>query len=152
MRTSILASVFLTVVMAVPVLGQDRDAIEAVVHEYLRTDDAGELDAQAELMTDDRSWQVSGAGRRLDQAKNMEIQKKARAASDDTSTTVSEARDLVIRLFSDDVALASFYWYSTVLPAPEGGQPAPTLVSHVLVKEGADWKIAHTHISPMYLN
>lgn len=151
MRTYVLSFILLLAVVA-PVHGADEDDIKAIIMEYLRTDDAGDLEAQARLMTADRSWQVSGAGRRLDQAKNMEIQRKARTAAPAGTTTISEARDLVIRQFSDDVALASFYWYATEIPTPEGGQDPPSLVTHVLVKQGDAWKIAHTHISPLYFN
>jgi hypothetical protein len=30
-----------------------------------------------------------------------------------------------------------------------GGDPPPTAITHVLVKEGGAWKIAHTQVTPM---
>ena len=154
-KVIILVFALLLVTVALPAAAQSEADVEAVIMEYLRTDDSGDLDAQARLMTSDRSWMVTGAGRRLDQAKNMEIQKKGRDMAQrmgDSSTTISEARDLVVRFVADDVAVATFYWYSTTMPPPEGGQIPPRLTTHVLVQDGGSWKIAHTHISPMSAN
>jgi hypothetical protein len=71
----------------------------------------------------------------------------------------TEARDRLIKLYGNGtVAVASFYFYRTrVVPGdlpPEkaqllGGDPPPTTITHVLVKEGGTWKIAHTQVTPM---
>jgi uncharacterized protein (TIGR02246 family) len=141
--------------MAVPALADDHDDVVAVIHEYLRTEDAGDLATQAKIMSPDRVWLVTGAGRRLDQAENFEIQKKSSAAAEragNAVATVSEARDIEVRMHADGrVAIASFYWYLTPLGG-DGSSPTPNLVTHVLEKGSDGWKIVHTHISPLYTN
>ena len=105
-------------------------------------------------MSPERVFLETDTGRRLDHAKNMEIQQKTRAAAEQagsTTASVSEARDIEVRLHADGkVAIASFYWYVT----PLGNVPptTPTLVSHVLEKGADGWKIVHSHISPLYTN
>jgi len=118
------------------------------------------MGAQAELMSPDRVW--IAAGRRTDQAKNMLIQQ---AAFDELKKLVpgirafTEDRDRLIRFHGNgSVAVASFYRYRTmILPfdAPrevvESFAPAqPTAVTLVLEKRGGEWKIVHTHISPLF--
>ncbi len=138
---------------ATPTLADDHADVVALIHEYARTEDFGDLVSQDKLMSPERVFLETDTGRRLDHAKNMEIQKKTHAAAEQagsTTASVSEARDIDIRLHADGkVAIASFYWYVT----PLGNVPptTPTLVSHVLEK-GDGWKIVHTHISPLYTN
>lgn len=138
----------------VPALADDHDDVVAVIEEYLRTEDVGDLATQENIMSSERVWLVTNAGRRLDQEENFEIQKKTRAAAKKAGTAVtmvSEARDIEVRMHADgNVAIASFYWYQTPLDAVP--PPTPTLVTHVLAKDMGDWKIVHTHISPMYTN
>jgi len=157
MRRFILSFALLPLVFAlvVPAFAGDKEDVEALIDQYLKTNDSGDLKTQAKLMAADRVWVVTGAGRRLDQSKNMAIQEAGQQASSGDVTTISEARDVVIRFLGDNdsVAVASFYWYTNVSfrgGPPDGfTPPAPTLVTHVLKKDGGSWKIAHTHISPM---
>ncbi len=138
--------------MAVPTLADDRDDVVAVIHEYIRTEDAGDLATQAKITSPDRVWLVTGAGRRLGQAEDFDIQKKSLAAAEKAGTavaTVSEARDLVRMHADGGIAVASFYWYPTPLDGPSA---TPNLVTHVPEKSSGGWKIVHTHISPLYTN
>lgn len=138
----------------------DTEAINKLIDQYAKTESAGDLMGQAKLMTADRVWIGAGAGRRTDQAMNMQMQQ---AQFDEAKKLVpeikwfTEARDRLIKLYGNGtVAVASFYWYSTfVLPANTpmdvvklwGNQPPPVAMTQVLVKERGEWKIAHTHVS-----
>jgi len=117
--------------------------------------------AQAKLMAADRVWMAAVAGRRTNQTMNMEIQQ---AGYDEARKFVpgvkyfSDARDRLIKFYGDgSVAVASFYWHQTfVVPAdtpPEKakffGPARPTAITLVLEKKSADWKIVHTHSSPL---
>lgn len=146
-----------------PVGAQDKadiTAIHKLIDQYSKAEDTGDLMGQAKLMTADRVWIGDGEGRRTDQAINMQIQQ---AQFDEAKKLVpeikwfTEARDRLIKLYGNGtVAVASFYWYRTfVLPANTpmdvvklwGNQPPPIAMTQVLVKEGGEWKIAHTHVS-----
>ena len=138
----------------------DIEKINSLIDKYRETEDAGDLMSQAKLMTADRVCIRPGnAGRQTNQAMNMEIQQ---ALIDEVKKLVpgakwfTDARDRIIKLYGNGtVAVASFYWYRTlVLPAdtpPEKRSlinPLPPLVmTQVLLKDGGDWKIAHTHAS-----
>ncbi|UCC73175.1 MAG: nuclear transport factor 2 family protein [Gemmatimonadota bacterium] len=148
-------------------LAQDKSDLEAIhelIDRYAQTEDAGDLVAQAALMTADRVWiGQAGAGRRTDQAKNLERQQArfdATAALAPGIRWFTEARDRMVKFYGDGtVAVASFYWYRAfVLP---GDLPlevldlfrtptVPEVMTQVLVKEGGEWKIAHTHVSLLY--
>jgi uncharacterized protein (TIGR02246 family) len=159
MRRFILSFALLLLVFAlvVPAFAADKEDIEALIDQYLKTNDSGDLKTQATLMAADRVWLVTGPGRRLDQSQNMAIQEASQQPDSGEVKTISEARDLVIRFYGDNdsVAVASFYWYINVIfrsGAPEGfTPPTPLLVTHVLEKDGGSWKITHTHASPMYI-
>ena len=127
----------------------DKDDILAVVQQY--GDLEGDLAAQAKLMRDDRVYIVGGA-RQTDEAKNMSIQMAVRQATEAVNggktkyITIIESP--VVAIYGH-VAVASFVRTFTIFPsglAPIFG--GPTWVSLVLVKEGGEWGIAHTHQSP----
>ena len=140
---------------------EDLEAIHKLINEYGKTEDAGDMAAQAKLMTSDRIWiGPAGSGRMTNQAMNMELQQ---AQIDEMKKMApgmkwfSDARDRIIKFYGKGkVAVASFYWYR--LAAVPGEAPLetqelintlirPTVVTHVLVKEENSWKIAHTHLS-----
>lgn len=137
----------------------DVQAIHKLIDEYCKTEEARDMKAQAKLMTADRIWVgPAGGGRITDQAMNMERQQ---AQMDEVKKMVPgmkwffDARDRIIKVYGK-VAVVSFYWYQMfILPAETptailelfSVQPEPLAVTQVLVKEGAEWKIAHTHLS-----
>ena len=136
------------------------EAINSLIDKYCETEDKGDLVSQAKLMTADRIWiGPEDLGRQTNQTMNMEIQQ---AQIDEVKKLVpgakwfTDARDRIIKLYGNGtVAVASFYWYRTlVLPAdtpPEKANlispPIPMVMTQVLSKEGGDWKIVHTHVS-----
>ena len=136
-------------------LGQadDREDIDALVQEFSRLEAAQDVMTQAKLMTPDRLY-VSGPGRRTNQALNMEIQQagwdqfKKRFPN---AKVFYDARDLIVRVYGGDAAIASFYWYGNIVLSPEAEGPDPqlsaTIVTLFLVKEGGAWKIAASHNS-----
>ena len=135
-------------------LADDHDDVLAFIKQYGDLED--DLAAQAELMTDDRIF-INGPVRQTDNAKNMSNQMAGRAASERVNggptKFVTTIEGPIVRMYGD-VAVASFVrWFNTYphnQPAnPPGGMQWVTLV---LVKDGRDWKIAHTHQSPINLN
>jgi hypothetical protein len=139
----------------------DLTAINRLIDQYGQMEDAGDMMAQAKLMTADRVW-IADAGRRTDQEMNMRLQQaqieEGKKFAPGTKW-FTEARDRLIKFYGKGtVAVASFYWYRTRalagdLPVEKaqllGGQPPPLAITHVLVKEGSEWKIAHTHTTTM---
>ncbi len=126
----------------------DKDDILAFIQQYGDLED--DLDAQAMMMRPDRVW-INGGIRRTDEAKNMSIQKAGQAAGEaiDGGKTkiITEIESPTVALYGD-VAVASFVrifnFYPHNQPAVQGN---PTWVTLVLVKEGGEWGIAHTHQS-----
>jgi hypothetical protein len=116
----------------------DRDDILALVDQYGELED--DLAAQAKMIRDDRVMITNI--RQTDNAKNMKIQMATRKANE--AVTGGKTR-----FITTITAVASFVRTFTILPhnqAPVNG--APNWVTLVLVKEGGDWGIAHTHMSP----
>jgi hypothetical protein len=139
----------------------DLTAINRLIDQHAQTEDADDMMAQAKLMTADRVW-IGPPGRRTDQGMNMRLQQ---AQIDEgkkfapNTRWFTEARDRLIKFYGNgSVAVASFYWYRTRavpgdLPVEKArlleNDPPPAAITHVLVKERGDWKIAHTHVTPM---
>ena len=126
----------------------DKDDVMAFIDQYGELED--NLAAQAKMIRDDRVM-ITGI-RRTDNAKNMEIQMAGRKAGEAVNggktrfITTIESPHIAIY---GNTAVASFIRIFDVYPH---NQPAaggdPQWVTLVLVKEGGDWGIAHTHMSP----
>ena len=153
----IVLSVFAAAALASPIASaDDADDVRAVVDQYLATE--GDLGSQAKLMTDDRSF-IAGGFRQTNNVRNMENQMAAarRNYRLDPNTRLSvSGEDIIVRVIGDDAAVASLYRFWTVLASadsvregrnPQG--PPNDAVTLVLEKMGRDWKIVHTHQSPI---
>lgn len=132
------------------------DDVRAVVNQYLATE--GDLEKQARLMTDDRSF-IAGGFRQTDNVTNMKNQiaaaKRNRELDPDVKLSVT-GEDIKIRMIGNEAAVASFYRFWTVLASAESVRqgrnpqgPPNDAVTLVLGKVGNDWKIVHTHQSPV---
>lgn len=132
-------------------LADDEDDVLDLIHQYGELE--GDLAAQSDLMRDDRDF-ITGGVRQTDNAKNMEIQMATRAAFEALTggktrfiTTIESPR---VKVFGN-VAVASFIRIFNTYPHNQAPNPpgAPNWVTLVLVKEGGEWGIAHTHQSPV---
>jgi ketosteroid isomerase-like protein len=140
----------LLLVMPFGLLADDMDDVMAVIEAY--GDLEGDLAAQAELMHPDRVY-ITGGMRQTNESLNMRNQIATREAQEALNggktefvTTIEDA-DISIH---GDVAIASFVRWWNVYPANQAPVlGAPTWVSLVLIKEGSDWLIKHTHQSPV---
>jgi hypothetical protein len=139
----------------------DLDAIHRLIDQYGQTEDAGDMMAQAKLMSADRVWiGQAPAGRQTDQAMNM----RAQQAQYDVQKKLvpglqwfTQARDRLVKFYGNAaVAVASFYWYrepvipgGTARDVAQGIEAAatPVAITLVLEKQGGEWKIVHTHVS-----
>ncbi len=145
---SILIVALAGLVFAPLALADDKDDIMAFIEKYGELE--GDLAAQAKLIRDDRV--MITAIRRTDNAKNMKIQMAGRKAGEAVNggktkfITTIESPHIAIY---GNTAVASFIRIFNVYPhnqPADGGDPQ--WVSLVLVKEGGEWGIAHTHMSP----
>ena len=109
-----------------------------------------DLDAQAELIRDDRVMITSK--RWPNQAENLMIQKERTAANlsrDPDLKIIATISSPVIRIY-DDVAIADFVRRYDFIPSMgEMSPPTFTYITLVLVEEDGNWGIAHTHNSPI---
>lgn len=136
----------------------DTDDVMAVLDAYIATET--DLEEQERLMTDDRIF--IGPGVRLtDNASNMKGQiagqKLARSLDPDGMMIVT-MEDPIVRLYGD-TAVASFYRHWSYIPGADavragnaGNSPPSQIVTVVLHRDGRDWKIVHSHMSPMSAN
>ena len=141
----------------------DEAAVNQVIDRVFELEVAKDMTAQAELMADDRIRILPQIGRITDHAMDMQMQQAVLDLEDDIVPGIQwfyEVRDRIIRFYGDgDVAVASFYLYSTfVLPA---GVPTdldlaqyatrtqPIVVTWVLERQRGEWKIVHSHGSPL---
>jgi ketosteroid isomerase-like protein len=155
----------LVVLAAGPAMAQDCDTagINALIDQYAQTEAAGDMRAQARLMADDRVWVAAAQGRMTDQGMNMAGQQAWFDFDNGVLSGITrfvDARDRLIRCYgSGDVAVASFYWYQQMVPPATmtpaqaqmlGEPPQPSTVSLVLENRGGNWRIVHTHTSPLW--
>ncbi len=154
---SAVASTLLAVVLISPIAAAvDADDVRAVVDEYLATE--SDLANQAKLMSDDRSF-IAGGFRQTNNVNNMKNQmaaaKRNQELDPDTRLSVT-GEDVIVRVIGDDAAVASFYRFWTVLASAESIRagrnpqgPPNDAVTLVLAKMGGNWKIVHTHQTPI---
>lgn len=140
----------LLLVMPFSLLADDMDDVMAVIEAY--GDLEGDLAAQAELMRPDRVY-ITGGMRQTNESLNMRNQIATREAQEalngGKTEFVTTIEDVDISIHGD-VAIASFVRWWNVYPANQAPVlGAPTWVSLVLIKEGSDWLIKHTHQSPV---
>jgi len=147
-RFSTLIVALAGLVFAPLAFADDKDDVMAFIDQYGELED--DLAAQAKMMRDDRVM-IAGV-RRTDNAKNMEIQMAGRKAGEAVNggktrfITTIESPHIAIY---GNTAVASFIRIFSVYPhnqPSDGG--SPNWVTLVLVKEGGDWGIAHTLMSP----
>lgn len=157
MRRMLLTMLLLIVCAGLAQAG-DKEDIEAVINEYNRLDEVGDMMAQARLMTADRLYVFPG-GRYTSQANqtwNMKMQQEGadRAKKlDPGSKSFITAVDPVIRVYGT-AAVANYIRYTVIIPSAERTGPPPQtppiIITLVLVKEAGAWKIALSHFSPVY--
>ena len=140
----------LLLIMPFSLLADDMDDVMAVIAAY--GDLEGDLAAQAELMRPDRVY-ITGGMRQTNESLNMRNQIATREAQEalngGKTEFVTTIEDVDISIHGD-VAIASFVRWWNVYPANQAPVlGAPTWVSLVLIKEGSDWLIKHTHQSPV---
>ena len=140
----------LLLVMPLDLLADDMDDVMAVIEAYGELE--GDLAAQAELMHPDRVY-ITGGMRQTNESLNMRNQIATREAQEalngGKTEFVTTIEDVDISIHGD-VAIASFVRWWNVYPANQAPVlGAPTWVSLVLIKEGSDWLIKHTHQSPV---
>ena len=137
------------------------DAINKLIDNYSKTEDAGKLLEQAKMMSKDRVWiGPNGAGRITDQSLNMNMQQSQVDAIMKGISGIkwfTDVRDKLIKFYGNGkVAVASFYWHRTFVLPPNTNsekrnmmkkQLDPVVISLVLEKKKGVWRIVHTHTS-----
>jgi ketosteroid isomerase-like protein len=142
--------------LIVPIsFADDTDDIRALLDEYVRTEN--DLESQAKMMTDDRTYIIGGA-RFTDNVANMKGQIAGQNLGrelDPDGMMIVTIEDPIIRI-NGDTAITTFYRHWTFIPgadavrAGHAGNSPPSQVTTVIFERiGRDWKIVHTHISPM---
>jgi hypothetical protein len=136
--------------------------VEALVMEFTRYEDAGDMVAQTRLTASDRWWHGIG-GRRTDNATYMRVQQDGLANTSKRYPglkTIREVRDLRLRTLSPTIVIASFTWFPNRLIPPDlpsdkvqalGPAPIPQVISQVWVRQTDGWKIVSSHHTPEYL-
>ena len=149
-RVTTLIVVLSGLIFAPYAFADDRDDVLAVIQQYGDLED--DLDAQSKLMLADRVF-ITGGLRQTDEAKNMANQiagrKAGEALNGGKTKFVTTIEGPLVSIYGD-AAVASFVRIFNVFPHNQPPNPPgqPTWVTLVLVKEGGEWGIAHTHQSP----
>jgi len=148
-RLGMLIIVLAGLLFAPYAFADDKDDILALIQQYGDLED--DLETQAKMMRADRVW-INGGIRRTDEAKNMSIQKAGRKAGEAVNggktRFIATIESPTVALYGN-VAVASFVRIFNVYPHNQPAvQGSPGWVTLVLVKEGGEWGIAHTHQSP----
>ena len=124
---------------------------EDTVVEFIKTWASleGDLDAQAELIRNDRVM-IAGADKWPDQNDNLMIQKERRAATLSRDPNWKIMQTIIspeVRIYGN-VAVAHFIRrFDFIAGEGEVSPPAFNNATMILVKEKGNWGIAHTHFS-----
>ena len=124
---------------------------EDTVVEFIKTWASleGDLDAQAELIRNDRVM-IAGADKWPDQNDNLMIQKERRAATLSRDPNWKIMQTIIspeVRIYGN-VAVAHFIRrFDFIAGEGEVSPPAFNNATMILVKEKGKWGIAHTHFS-----
>jgi len=123
------------------------DDVMAVIMEYAELE--GDLVRQAELIRPDRVMITNF--RQTDQEKNLETQLAARRANDEASggpaDWITEIESPEIRVYGDVAVASMMRRFHTYPPGAAPIDAPPHWLTLVLVREGREWGIAHTHLS-----
>jgi hypothetical protein len=149
-RVTTLIVVLSGLIFAPYAFADDRDDVLAVIQQYGDLED--DLDAQSKLMLADRVF-ITGGLRQTDEAKNMANQiagrKAGEALNGGKTKFVTTIEGPLVSIYGD-AAVASFVRWFNVYPHNQAAVTAPAQwVTLVLVKERGEWRIAHTHQSPV---
>lgn len=132
------------------VFADDVDDVMAVINSYAELE--GDLQAQSRLIRDDRVM-IAGSARQTDQSMNFQVQMAQREAN---NAAAGGPAKWVVRIEAPEVrvygntAVASFMRLTNIFPPNAAPiNQGPLWYTLVLVKEGRDWGIAHTHVSPV---
>lgn len=165
MRNSLLLGVALALVASPGAAQSQSDIkreIESLVLEYSRLEDAMDMGSQFNLIAEDRVWAGIG-GRRTDNAMWMKVQQERFDGFKEAFPNVKvyrEVLDLLVQVLGDDVAVANFTWRANrVLPGDLplekvealGRAPVPNVVTLVWERQGGNWQIVNSHISPLFI-
>ena len=146
-----LLTIIAGVLFAPIAMADDHDSVLAFIKQYGELE--GDLAAQAELMSDDRVF-INGPVRQTDNARNMATQMAGREASERVNggptRFITSIEGPIVKVYGD-VAVASFVRWFNTYPHNQPANPPGNLqwVTLVMVKDGRDWKITHTHQSPI---
>lgn len=138
----------------------DREDIMAVIGKYIEHEESGNMLAQGDLMTDDRSMvyvggRLTGDNRKL-MREQQDDQDKSAAQFPGVRYEV-EIRDVRLQTYNGDSALATMEWFPTRVVPPSlpaetaaklGPAKTPLIVAVMLVKQAGAWKIAFTTFVP----
>ena len=134
-------------------VADDHESVLALIQQYGELED--DLAAQSRLMHPDRVF--INAGRRLtDNEKNMANQMASREAGENINggktRFVTTIEGPMVSVYGD-TAVASFVRWFNVYPHNQAPVNTPAQwVTLVLVKDGGDWQIVHTHQSAIAQN
>jgi ketosteroid isomerase-like protein len=144
-----------TLLIAPISIADDMDDIRTLLDEYVRTET--DLEKQAQMMTNDRTYIIGGA-RFTDNVANMKGQiagEKLSRELDPDGMLIVTIEDPMIRIHGD-TAITSFYRHWNYVPGADavregraGNSPPSQVSTVVFARIGREWKIVHTHISPM---
>ena len=136
-------------IMPLSILADDAEDVMEVIKAY--GDLEGDLSAQAGLMHPDRVYitQMRQTNESLNMRNQIATREAQEALNGGKTEFVTTIEDVDISIHGD-VAIASFVRWWNVYPANQAPVlGAPTWVSLVLIKEGSNWLIKHTHQSPV---
>lgn len=134
----------------------DHDDVLAFVNRYCELE--GDLEAQAAMIAPDRVM-VTPALRQTNQALNMKMQEMGRDRQmkmDPGLQLVVRCEDPLVRVYGDTAVASMYRYWSWMWSADylkENDPPVTNtrdVTSLVLRKQGNEWKIVHTHISPFH--
>ena len=148
-RYSILLVTVCSLFIAPNVFADDADDVMAVVNQWAALEH--DLETQADLIRSDRI-QVAGGVRQTDQAGNLAVQlanheARVRIAGGEPQMIV-RIESPIVRVYGN-TAVVSFVRLMNVIPHNQPPMPGgANWFTLVLVKDGGDWGIAHSHVSP----
>ena len=147
LTTLLVVGMFLTTVA----IADDVDDVKAAVLRHYAALNAGDANALLQLqLAGNTSFGPGGA--LLEQSDSLEELRKTRQAEFDAGLKYNlQARHIDVRVYGNLTALATFYGVGTVTQPNGTTFQVNNRITRVWIKQGGQWKVDHSHLSPVRL-
>ena len=147
LTTLLVIGIFATAVA----VADDADDVKAAVQGHYAALNAGDASALMQLQAAESTTFCPG-GALLEQSDSLEERRKTRQAEFDAGLKYNlQARHIDVRVYGNSTAVTTHYGAGTITPPNGTTFQVNNRITRVWIKQGGQWKVDHSHLSPVRL-